>query len=192
MINFILKHPEVVQGTKDKETDDKGNKLIKANIRLWTKYFDSLSGIKDFEDADSFVLLMNLGTCLPNEHMQLFAQFIKQKLDKLPTPAEIITHKNEKTLEAELKTLVGKGTGKSFRADIASILCKRVVNFCLYNEDFFRDAKEGKDRVKRVGDVLFAWELFGKDLVQLAARKLVKMNHMKALMTNQKFLDHFR
>lgn len=187
-INFILKHPEVVEGTK--EMDDKGNKLVKANIRLWTKYFDTLSGVADFEDADSFKLLMDLGGCLPREHMQLFSAFIKNKLDKLPTSQEIIEGE-EKRVKALLNDIIGEAKKNTFRADLASVLCKRLVNFCQYNPDYFT-GQDKDDKIIRVGDILFDWELFGKDLVQLAARKVVKIDFLKKkLLSKPAFLKHY-
>lgn len=179
MINFILKNSEIISGTND--FNEKGNKLKKANIRLWTKFFDTISGIPNFESALGQVMLIG-GKSLPQEHMVLFSTFVQNKLDKLLTPTEMLDG-DEKKIFKELKGLVGEGDKK--RADIASILCKRLMNYCAANEKELT-----KDQVERFASILES-ELFTRDLIHLTLRKIVQFQSLKKLIQRPKLLDYY-
>lgn len=120
-INFILKHPDVVEGTGTKDEDKKE----KANIRLWTKYFDAISGIANF--SSNLDLLASLGSAIPPYHLSLFMTFIQNKLDTLLSPKEMLTLDLE-TVKKKVKALVND------RNDIEGIMVKRLVNYVLINE----------------------------------------------------------
>ncbi len=177
MINFILKNPEVVIGTKDH--DEKGNKLKKANIRLWTKFFDTISGIENFEGQLGRVMLIG-GSSIPQEHMLLFSQFVTNKLDRLLAPSDMLNGDEKKVLK-ELKSIIG--TGNTRRNDLASILSKRLMNYCVANE---KDLT--KDQVERFAVILES-EVFTKDIVHLVARKIVSIQKLKQLIHRPKFTE---
>lgn len=177
-INFVLKNPEVVVGTRDH--DDKQNKLKKANIRLWTKFFDTISGIENFESQLGKVMLIG-GSSIPEEHMVLFSHFVQNKLDKLPTPLEMLDGEEKKTLK-ELRSLIG--TGDKRRNDISSILSKRLMNYCAANEKDLTKAQ-----IERFAVILES-DIFAKDIVHLAARKIVSIQKLKHIIHRSELIKH--
>lgn len=133
-INFMLKHPEIIEGAVDK--DSEGNTLAKGNLRIWTKYFDSISGIKDFTKELDLVMNLGMGS-LPQEHVIIFTQFIKQGFDKLPSPEQLIKNKIDWSLK-ELKGVIKEG--KDRRQDVAAIMTKRLLNYAISHEaDYTKD-----------------------------------------------------
>lgn len=172
-INFILKNAEVVEGIQNIEQKEGEAKTLKANIRLWTKFFDAIGGIKDW--SGNLDLVMNLGNALPEEHMLLFTQFIHNKLDKLPQPKQLLDNDKQWVVN-ELTSLIGKEKTNR-RQDLAAILMKRLINYIISNEDQMK-----KDDVERMADIIET-DLFTKDLVQLALRKLVKTKKFKNILT---------
>jgi len=176
-INFILKNPEVVTGKGD--FDEKGGKYVKANIRLWTKFFDTISGIADFHSKLGQVMLIG-GSSIPQEHMLLFSQFIQNKLDKLLSPTEMLNGDEKKILK-ELKVIVG--TGDNRRNDLSSILSKRLMNYCAANE---KDLT--KDQVERFAIILES-EIFTKDIIHLVSRKIVSIQSLKKIIHRPKFVE---
>ena len=177
VINFVLKNPEVVVGTKDH--DEKGNKLKGANIRLWTKFFDTISGIANFEGQLGKVMLIG-GSSIPEEHMVLFSSFVQNKLDRLMSPEEMLNGK-EKDVLKELKSIIGDGNKR--RNDLASILSKRLMNYAAANE-----ASLTKEQVERFGVILES-EVFTKDIVHLVARKIVSIGKLKTLIHRSKLIE---
>jgi hypothetical protein len=68
-----------------------------------------------------------------SEFSSLFTMFINNKLDKMITPQNIF-EQDEKYVTNTLKSLVGKDT--KYRADIASTLSTRIVNYLdLYSKN---------------------------------------------------------
>ncbi len=176
-INFILKNPEVITGTKD--YDDKKNKLQKANIRLWTKFFDTIGGLENFENSLARVMLIG-GSSIPEAHMLLFSQFVQNKLDKLISPVEMLNGDEKKILKI-LKEIIGDGNKR--RNDLASILSKRLMNYCAANE---KDLT--KDHVERFAAILES-EVFTKDIIHLVARKIVSIPKLKPILHRNKLID---
>jgi hypothetical protein len=176
-INFILKHPEVVEGDLE-DQDASGNKYMKANIRLWTKYFDSLSGIPEF--TVQLPLVMNLGAkSIPPAHVILFTQFIKEGLDKLMSPSELLNCSKEKALE-HLKAVIDKSSGR--RQDIAAIMTKRLTNYAVT-----RTADITASMAERFGDCLESGYL-STDLVITAAKKLAGIPKFSKVTTRTSIL----
>lgn len=175
-INFMLKHPEIIEGAVEKDRD--GNVLAKGNLRIWTKYFDSISGIPDFnKDLD---LLMNLGMgSLPSEHITLFTQFVKHGLDKLATPHQLLTNDIEWSIK-ELKGVIKDGKEK--RQDIAAIMTKRLLNYALVNEKDYT-----KDMVKNYAEILESG-LLSVDLCIISLKKLCTVPKFKDLAVRPKLL----
>lgn len=175
-INFMLKHPEVIEGAVEK--DKEGNVLHKGNLRIWTKFFDAISGVPDFsKDLD---MIMNLGMgSLPSEHTIMFAAFIKNGLDKLPTPEQLLTNTSEWSIK-ELKAVVKEGKEK--RQDIAAILTKRLLNYALVNEKDYT-----KDMVKNYAEILESG-LLSTDLCIISVKKLCTLSKFKDLAIRPKLL----
>ena len=57
----------------------------------------------------------------------MFTMFINNKLDKLPTPKDLLTHDNEAHVIGLLSGAIGKDD--DYRADIASTLATRLANY---------------------------------------------------------------
>lgn len=179
-INFMLKNPEIVTGTKD--YDEKGSKLKKANVRLWTKFFDTISGIPNFESQLGRIMLIG-GSSMPEEHMLLFSQFVNGKLDRLLTPEQMLNEPEKKILK-ELKEIVGEGNKR--RNDLSSILSKRLMNYCAANE---KDLT--KDQVERFAIILES-NIFAKDIIQLIARKIIGIQKLKSIITRPGITQYYK
>lgn len=171
-INFIGKNTEVVEGIQD--LNEKGEKIIKANIRLWTKYFYTIGGISNW--SDNLEMLMNFGTCLPEEHMLLFTQFINNKLDRLPTSEQLLNN-DEKWVMSELTSLIGK-EGSTKRQDLAALLLKRLMNYVVINEDKL----EKKKHLNRMAAILDS-DLFGKDLILIALKRIISLKTFNKILS---------
>jgi hypothetical protein len=104
-------HPELV--TKD------------VNSRSVSMFFNSISSIKSFESSLPLIQMIGEGS-VGSEFSSLFTIFINNKLDKMITPQNVFDQ-DEKYVTNTLKSLVGKDT--KYRADIASILSTRIVNY---------------------------------------------------------------
>lgn len=176
-INFILKNPEVVTGTRD--VDNKGNKLKKANIRIWTKFFDTISGIANFEQQLGKVMLMGSGS-IPEEHMLLFSQFVQNKLDKLISPTEMLNGKSKEVIK---KLTEITGTKEKKRNDLASILSKRLINYCIANEKDLTD-----NQVENFALILES-DVFTKDITHLLMRKVVQVQKLKPITHRPKLME---
>lgn len=173
----MLKHPEIIEGAIEK--DKEGNVLAKGNLRIWTKYFDSISGIPVFEKELDTV--MNLGTgSLPSEHIVMFAQFIKNGLDKLPSPEELLKNDLKWSL-AQLKSVIKDGKEK--RQDIAAIIAKRLLNFAIVNEATFT-----KEMVENYAEMLESG-LLSVDLCIISAKKICRIPKFKDLAIRPKLLS---
>ncbi len=176
--NFILKYPEVVDGIGDKN-DAKGNKLAKGNIRIWTKYFDALSGIPDF--TKELGLVMNLGSgSIPPEHIIFFTTFIKEGLDRIKSPKEILDCSIEKALE-HIKDVTIKDGSK--RQDISAIITKRLLNFALTKPSEFT-----APMVEKYAEILESG-LLSQDLVIVSARKIAAVPKFSRLVARPKMLE---
>jgi hypothetical protein len=62
------------------------------------------------------------------EASTLFTAFINNKLDKIVSPKDLITHTNESYVIGLLNDSVN--VAGNFRADISSVIATRVINFC--------------------------------------------------------------
>jgi hypothetical protein len=176
-INFMLKHPEIIEGTQDK--DENGQTLAKGNLRIWTKYFDSISGVDDF--AKNLDLIMNLGMgSLPQEHIITFVQFVKNGLDKLASPEQLLKNDIGWSLK-ELKSVIKEGKDK--RQDIAAIMTKRLLNYALVNHDSYT-----KDMVKNYAEILESGML-SLDLCIISLKKICTIPKFKDLAIRPKLLD---
>lgn len=131
-INFVLSHPELLE---------KVGGVQRINARSLVTFFNTISGFKDFSDKRTLALIMDIAKgCFTTEENvvgNLFTMFVANKLDKLVTPEDMVTMSWDK-LEKELERCVYDGD--SYRADIASILSTRFIN---YTQVLF-EKKDGK------------------------------------------------
>ncbi len=132
-INFLLMHPELV--TKD------------VNSRSVSMFFNSISSIKTFESSLPLIQMIGEGSVGP-EFSSLFTMFINNKLDKMIAPHNIFDQ-DEKYVTNTLKSLVGKDT--NYRADFASTLSTRVVN---YLDLYAKSNPVEKDIIGRISKIV--------------------------------------
>ena len=113
-INFLLMHPELV--------------TTETNARSITTFFNAISSFESFEDNLSMIQIIGEGS-VGDAFASMFTVFINNKLDKLVTPKDLLTHDNEQYILGELKSCIG--SGDNYRADIASTLATRLANYAL-------------------------------------------------------------
>lgn len=157
-INFLLMHPELVKG--------------KVNARAITTFFNSISSLSSFENNLPLIELFGEGS-VGEEFANMFTLFINNKLDKLITPQEMLFDKKEEEVVNKLKHLIG--SMNNYRADIASTLATRLVNFAVnYAETNTID----KTLIDRIGK-LITENIFTNDLKFNIVRSLYDGNKTK-------------
>jgi len=153
-INFTLKHPEIIGQ--------------KTNPRSITTFFNSISGFENFADHLPIVQMIGEGSIGP-EATTLFTTFIHNKLDQLPHPKEIMDSGiNSETAVNKLITTIGQKD--SYRADIASILTTRIVN---YSITFSKDNKIDDKYLEKVEKITTS-DALTVDLKYMFIRNLMK------------------
>ena len=156
-INFLLMHPELV-------TTD-------VNSRSVSMFFNSISSIKSFDDSLPLIQMIGEGSVGP-EFSSLFTMFINNKLDKMISP-ENIFKQDEKYVMTTLKSLVGKDS--KYRADIASTLSTRVVN---YLDLYAKNNSVEKDTINRISK-LVTEEIFTTDICYNMVKSIYNNNMSK-------------
>lgn len=170
-INFILKHPEVVTES--------------TNPRAITTFFNAISSFDKFEEQLPMIQMIGEGSVGP-DMTSLFTLFINNKLDQLMSPKDILLHDNEDYIVGALKSTVGRGD--DYRADIASIMSTRLVNFALAH---FKSNPMKAEVIKRL-EKLVVDEIFAIDLKYMIVRNLINGNKQKfqKLMLNDKVMEY--
>ena len=130
-INFLLMHPELVKGS--------------CNARSIVTFFNSISSIPDFSKELGLVQMIGEGS-VGLEFASMFNLFINNRLDKLISPREILLNDSENFVIGEMRTCIGQD--KDYRADIASALTTRLINFTV------NYAEEGNPITQKVLDRL--------------------------------------
>jgi len=156
-INFLLMHPELV-------TTD-------VNSRSVSMFFNSISSLKSFDDSLPLIQMIGEGSVGP-EFSSLFTMFINNKLDKMISP-ENIFKQDEKYVMTTLKSLVGKED--KYRADIASTLSTRVVN---YLDLYAKNNPIEKDTINRISK-LVTEEIFTTDICYNMVKSIYNNNMSK-------------
>jgi hypothetical protein len=111
-INFLLLNPELV--------------TQETNARSITTFFNGISSFESFEDNLAMIQMIGEGS-VGDAFASMFTTFINNKLDKLVTPKDLLTHDNEQYILGELTGCIGKDD--AYRADIASTLATRLANY---------------------------------------------------------------
>jgi hypothetical protein len=119
-----------------------------------------------------------------SEFTTLFTIFINNKLDKIIAPETIMTHEKDEYILNTLKGIIGKD--KDYRADLASIISTRIINFSLY---YAKDNKIEKSFIERLA-FLMNEELFAVDLKYNMIKSIYNGNSsaFKLLMLNKDLL----
>ena len=164
-INFLLLHPELV--TKD------------VNSRSVSMFFNSISSIKSFDDSLPLIQMVGEGSVGP-EFSSMFTMFINNKLDKMISPQHVI-EQDEKYVLNTLKSIVGKDD--NYRADLASTLSTRIVN---YLDLFSKENPIEKTVVDRISKIVNE-KIFANDICYNMVRSIYNNNpsKFKTMMMNK-------
>ena len=157
-INFLLLHPELV--------------TQETNARSITSFFNSISSFESFEDNLAMIQLIGEGS-VGDEFASMFTTFINNKLDKLVTPKDLLTHDNEQYILGELTSCIGKDD--NYRADIASTLATRLANFSVVYSKENTITQKITDRLEK----LCTKDYFTNDLKYLVVRTIFNGNKNK-------------
>jgi len=157
-INFLLLHPELV--------------TQETNARSITTFFNAISSFDSFEDNLSMVQMIGEGS-VGDTFASMFTTFINNKLDKLVTPTDLLTHDNEQYILGELRGCVGQDD--TYRADIASTLATRLGNFAVVYSKENTVTKKISDRLIS----LCTKDYFTNDLKYLIVRTIFNGNKQK-------------
>lgn len=169
-INFLLMHPELV--------------TTEVNSRSVSMFFNSISSIKSFDESLPLIQMIGEGS-VGSEFSSLFTMFINNKLDKMITP-ENIMKQDEKYVTNTLKSLVGKDS--KYRADIASTLSTRIVN---YLDIFAKNNYVEKDIIDRIS-ILVTEEIFTTDICYNMVKSIYNnnMNKFKPMIMNKDLVKY--
>jgi hypothetical protein len=120
-----------------------------------------------------------------NEFSTMFTIFINNKLDKIISPEIIMTHDSEEYILNTLKGVIGKD--KDYRADLASIVSTRIINYSLY---YAKNNKVEKSFIDRLA-FLINEELFAVDLKYNMVKSIYNGNTsaFKLLMLNKTLIN---
>lgn len=157
-INFLLLNPELV--------------TQETNARSISTFFNAISSIEDFEESLPLIQMIGEGS-VGDEFASMFTTFINNKLDKLPTPKDLMTHENESYITGELVNAVGKDD--AYRADIASTLATRLANYAVVYSKDNTISKKVTDRLIN----LCTKDYFTNDLKYLVVRTIFNGNRKK-------------
>jgi hypothetical protein len=169
-INFLLLHPELV--TKD------------VNSRSVSMFFNSISSIKSFDDSLPLIQMVGEGSVGP-EFSSMFTMFINNKLDKMISPQHVI-EQDEKYVLNTLKSIVGKDD--NYRADLASTLSTRIVN---YLDLFSKENPVEKNVVDRISKIVNE-KIFTNDICYNMVRSIYNNNpsKFKTMMMNKDLVQY--
>ena len=157
-INFLLLHPELV--------------TQETNARSITAFFNSISSFEKFEDNLTMIQMIGEGS-VGDSFASMFTTFINNKLDKLVTPKDLLTHENESYILGELKSCTG--AGDNYRADIGSTLATRLANYAVVYSKENTVNQKITDRLIS----LCTKDYFTNDLKYLVVRTIFNGNKQK-------------
>jgi len=157
-INFLLMHPELVT----RET----------NARSITTFFNSISSFETFEDNLPMIQFIAEGS-VGGEFGTMFTMFINNRLDKMITPKEVLTGSDWDKVSNALKSSIGHGA--SYRADIASVMATRIINYTVHYSNTSDVTQKIIDRVIN----LLTDELFTNDLRYHMVKNILNGNKTK-------------
>lgn len=160
-INFVLMHPEIVG-------DNKG-----VNPRSLTTFFNCISSFQNFNQRLPMIQNVGEGSVGP-EIATMFTSFIKNKLDQLITPKDMLLRQGHEGVIEQLKDNINENG--SYRADIASILTTRLINFAVM---YANDNSITPEIIERIQALIKADNLFTDDLRYIIVKKILNGNKQK-------------
>ena len=158
-INFMLMHREIVKDA--------------VNPRSLTNFFNSISSIQDFESMLPMIQNLGEGSVGP-EVATLFNVFINNRMDKWMTPKDIMLSEHDKPVIDALEGMFG--TGDDYRADIASVLTTRLINYALFYAETNPITPE---IINRMTVLIKKDGVFTDDLKYILVKKILNGNKQK-------------
>jgi hypothetical protein len=170
-INFLLLHPELITS--------------EINARSITTFFNAISSIKQFESQLPLIQMVGEGS-VGETASTMFVMFINNQLDKLMHPADILVNKGLDNVISTLQQSIGSDS--TYRADIASTIATRIVNWSVDHAD--KNTVE-KSLIERISNVVTS-DVFANDLKYTIVRNIYNGNKVKfKLLTLDKHLTKF-
>lgn len=171
-INFLLLNPEMIKGH--------------VNARLATDYFNSISSIPEFSQAEALSLIQLLGEgSVGPEFSTCLVLFINNKLDKVPSPQTLMDLKTHEAAINKIAECVGKVGTANYKQNIASVLSTRIVNYIdkMIADKIFKK----KDTVERLAEIIKA-EVFSGDIQFNFVKSLNARRQCTALIEDPKIV----
>lgn len=171
-ITFLLMHPELI--TQD------------VNARAITNFFNSISSLEDFGTEENLGLIQMIGEgSVGPEFATMFTSFINNKLDKMISPKDILLHESESYVIGALRSTIGRGN--DYRADIASVMSARIINYSLHYAEKNSITQKEIDRLIRLTTDP---ETFNTDVQYHMVKKIINGNKQRfqKMMVNQEVL----
>lgn len=162
-INFVLMNPEVVNQ--------------RVNPRSMTTFFNCISSVDDFNKNLPLIQMVGEGSVGP-EVATLFSSFINNRLDKLIGPKEMLLGADNDTIANKLLLAIcdGGSAATNYRADIASILTTRLINYTL---NYVEKNKVTDAILNRISFLVKHDEVFTDDLKYHIVKKILNGNKQK-------------
>ena len=157
-INFMLLHPELTEK--------------RANARSFTTFFNSISSLDSFEESLPIIQMIGEGS-VGGEFATMFTMFINNKLDKLVTPKDVLNNNSWEYIKGQLKSCIGEGN--SYRADIASLMTTRIINYAVHYSNNNTVTQPLIDRVTN----LITDDIFSNDLKYYIVKGILNGNKQK-------------
>ena len=166
-INFLLLHPEIVSRN--------------INARSIVMFFNSISSIENFDKSLPLIQMIGEGS-VGEEFSTLFSLFINNKLDKLLSPEEILYKHDVNDIITKLYDQIG--IDDKYRADIASTIATRIINYCVYS---LKDIPVDINLVNRIATIILA-KVFSMDICYNLIKQIYTSNTKFKLMSTNKDL----
>ena len=157
-INFLLLNPELV--------------TQETNARSISTFFNAISGIEKFDEQLSLIQMIGEGS-VGDEFSSMFTMFINNKLDKLVTPKDVLTNNSWEYIKGQLKSCIGEGN--NYRADIASLMTTRLINYAVHYSNNNTVTQPLIDRVTN----LITDDIFSNDLKYYIVKGILNGNKQK-------------
>jgi hypothetical protein len=160
-INFVLMHQEIVGKNKG------------INPRSLTTFFNCISSFKNFNQHLPMIQNIGEGSVGP-EIATMFTSFIKNKLDQLITPKDMLLRQGHDDVIKQIRDNINENG--NYRADIASILTTRLINFTIM---YASENNITPEIIERIQALIKADNLFTDDLRYIIVKKILNGNKQK-------------
>ena len=143
-VSFLVNYKEELERKKFKD----------VNIRLWSMFFDQISGIKDW-DTNLSLILNIMSKKQFKGYVELFIQFISSRMDKIPTLKDLFSNDWE-SVKKELIVICKD------RLDVVTIIKEKLVSFGTILK---KDDVNFKEKCDRLNQFISLTEVFPNDLL---------------------------